>query len=379
MEGLLVDYDVIIKPRKLTRLKSKLKSAPKTRFNTGLILIISKENMHSLKRYSDKLSYINTDNFIRDIVHYTYIIFNKKICEILTPGIYINIILNTLRSGLSYDMQLWVNVSQGPELNACLKAGFHNPHFCDKSPLGRSYTNKGICLTRMNDLSEKDATKDVKEILKQKNNRSCKIFLQFDLKTREQLKKIAKFGLTLNEDGTFTQKEIGGTFTLGDTTVKSAYPLVLNLGNIVYGNEESINIIKGLYSFHTHPKEAYIRNGVKNAWPSSQDYIGFIKCAVNYGTIAHFVIGLEGVYIISMSTWWVSKKEKLSNSVIDFINNRLNLTKSELNIEQYISKIRAELYKGFPLFNIEYLSWGNIGNKFSVNYSKNGKNCVFRD
>jgi len=378
MEGLLIDYDVVIKPKKLTSLKSKLKSAPKTQFNTGLILIIPKSNMRLLERYNDKLSYINTGDFIRNIVNYTYIIFNKKTCEILTPGIYIDIILNTLRSGLSYDMQLWVNVPQGPELNACLKAGFHSPHFCDKSPLGRSYTNKGVCLSRMNDLSEKDATNDVKEILKQKNHRSCKIYLQFDLKTREQLKEIVKYGLTLNEDGTFTQKEIGGTFTLGDS-VKSIFSLSLNLGSIVYGTEESINIITGLYSFHTHPKEAYIRNGVKKAWPSPQDYISFIKCAVNYETIAHFVIGLEGVYIISMSTWWVNKKEKLCNSVIDFINTRLNMSKSELNIEQYISKIRAELYKGFPLFNIEYLNWDNIGTKFSVNYSKNGKNCVFRD
>jgi hypothetical protein len=379
MEGLLVDYDVIIKPRKLSNLKFKLKPPPKTKFNTGLILIMSKLKLSLLKHSNDKLAYINTGIFIRDIIHYTYIIFNKKVCEIITPGIYISIILNTLRSGLSYNMQLWINVPQGPELKESLKVGFHNPHFCDKSPLGTISADKGICLTRMNDLSKKNAIKDVKEILKQKNNRSCKIQLQFDLKTGKQLKEIAKYGLTLNKDGTFTQKEIGGTFTLGDNSVRSVYPLSLNLDSIIYGGEESVNIVKGLYSFHTHPKEAYDRNDVKNGWPSPQDYIGFLSCSIDYGAIAHFVVGLEGVYIISMSNWWVNKKENFCDSVIEFINNRLNLHKSELTIDQYISKIRSELYKEFPVFNIEYLNWDNIGNKFSVNYSKNGDNCTFRD
>ena len=71
--------------------------------------------------------------------------------------------------------------------------------------------------------------------------------------------------------------------------------MIENPNSLISGIEEEVDAVLNRYNFHTHPREAYIRNNVVKGWPSAQDYLGFIDLDGN--TIFHSVITLEGVYI----------------------------------------------------------------------------------
>lgn len=367
MEGLLIDYDNVIKPRNLKAVKLLLDKSPKTKHNTGLILILPKYIISKLKRVKNKLEYIDTEEFTSSIIHYTYLIFDNKTCDILSPYLYIDVILDTIRIGLPHDIVLKINTTDVTMLKMYLKYGFHNPYFCDL----------GICVSRKNDLEKYDATPDIKHLLLYENCEKCRIRLMFDPETIEKMRKMSKHGLTINKNQTITQKELSGIFDL-KSDEDLTHILAINERSIIYGDEEGVDMVRGLYGFHTHPKEAYERNNVINGWPSPQDYIGFISCSLTFGAILHIIISLEGVYIISLSDWWAANKEHIDDTVKDYID-QFDICKNNMSISDYISKINITPYKDFPLFYVIYRNWNDIHQKFSISYGKDKKSCLLRD
>ena len=95
--------------------------------------------------------------------------------------------------------------------------------------------------------------------------------------------------------------------------------LDINQDKMIEGEEQGVPIVEALYNFHSHPKEAYITNKVNKAWPSAQDYIGFLLAVLEDNTILHIVVSIEGIYIISLSKYYAGNKDKLSPDVSSFI------------------------------------------------------------
>lgn len=80
MIGLLVDYNVIP-----GRLLKKIKNIPKNKINLGIIFIIRKNIFENLKRKNfgkDRINFINSENFILNIIEYYFVYCGEK-CKIV--------------------------------------------------------------------------------------------------------------------------------------------------------------------------------------------------------------------------------------------------------------------------------------------------------
>lgn len=393
MAGLLIDYEDVIHPD-FKLLLGQIKSRP-TNINgyLGLILIISKKQLDSLEKQKDKKSYINTPQFVKSIKASYYIIcnFDKKICEIpeKIPDNHLQIILNLLISDnkLSSNMIIWTGVFNFKEdLDYYFKQGFDNPYICDKSPLGyKCSVGHGIALFKKNVSDNKTSLKNteniknkVQYIEKQFGKENCKLYSKLSPSAIKYLKTLTTPTPTLNKDGSTSQKEFSGALTVGKiikNNNKIVFEMVEDISSVKAGVEEEVDAVWNRYNFHTHPKDAYIRNGVKNGWPSSQDYIGFFN--LNHHTIFHLVITLEGIYVISFSPEWIDNKPINHNKVIKFIEKNYDIDHLEnITFHQYVDEINQIKFKGSPIFIVQYIPWGNAGKIFPVVYAKNGLNCL---
>ena len=147
--------------------------------------------------------------------------------------------------------------------------------------------------------------------------------------------------------------------------------LEVNKDTIIIGEEEGVNVVKSLYNFHSHPREAYEKNNVKLAWPSAQDYVGFLLSSIEDDAICHMVIAIEGIYIISLNNHWISKREKLDKDAGNFILKAYGFCyKPGQTSEWYIKETNKINYKGFPIFDIHFLSWSESSKPFKVKFAK---------
>lgn len=180
-----------------------------------------------------------------------------------------------------------------------------------------------------------------------------------------------------------TQNEISGSIVIREIEGISASANIsnTNVSNIVFtldvgkqitiGENESVDVIPTRYNYHSHPKQAYVKNSVKNAWPSLADYFGYLS--LGNRTIFHCVVCLEGIYIMSFGPYWVNRLNELDKKFItknydyDDIDN--------ITPYQYVSKINKIVYKKHPIFNVTFLCWDMASSIFSVSYMKTGLNC----
>ena len=163
---------------------------------------------------------------------------------------------------------------------------------------------------------------------------------------------------------------------LQTSTNNHVHNIEVNNSSIIHGKEFGVDIVTGLYNFHSHPINAYRKYNVKLGWPSAQDYIGFLLASKEDETIFHLVITLEGIYIISLTKEWVTKKNLLTNKALKFIEKEYNFCYKDGNtISWYLNKINHVKYKDYPIFVVQFLSWNNSTKIFTLHYDKIADNC----
>jgi len=208
------------------------------------------------------------------------------------------------------------------------------------------------------------------------NSSNCYLYAKFSKKSINFLKQCCYNGFTKNLNGDTSQKEISGNLF-----IKNAYE---NDGNIIYeieadeksiytGNEERIKVPNTRYNFHSHPREAYIKHSVKYAWPSVLDYLGYFNLSPD--TIFHCVITLEGIYILSLSSYWSGKIKDIDNK---FITRNYDIGYIEkYTPEEYVKKMNGILFQDYPIFNIIFMSWDECVNKtFKIFFPRIGSACI---
>ena len=220
---------------------------------------------------------------------------------------------------------------------------------------------------------------ELKYIKSQYNKKNCKIFAKLSPRSVKYLKIFTKPSPSLNKDGSMTQKEFSGALKIGNIIEQKGqivFEMMSDKESIKEGIEEEVDAVWDRYNFHTHPKEAYVRNGVTNGWPSSQDFIGFFE--LNHYTIFHIVVTIEGIYVISFSPEWISSENKYKHKkVVKFIDKHYDIDhKKDITKKKYVDIINNIKYKKTPIFMINYFSWNNATNVFPVFYEKKGINCV---
>jgi hypothetical protein len=239
-----------------------------------------------------------------------------------------------------------------------------------------------------------------------------------------------------------TQKEVGGIMTVLPVCYNKESGIecvkIKNTDNIIweiysvpgtknFGGETNVNVNPAKYTFHTHPKGAYMLESIKIGFPSSLDYALFLRYALLNDALLHSVITVEGIYTLSLNEYWciesnfkelkrfflfvfsnndyldifkifwqkmhsdlfpfgvdppkteiVNKaryysayvsKEVISNDVINAIITKVNkpLVKSD---EDFLKITMAT----HPLFNCQFLTYEEIdmNTTFKISYARNG-------
>ena len=159
---------------------------------------------------------------------------------------------------------------------------------------------------------------------------------------------------------------------------KLIHILDINKDSIIYGTDCGVDIVDGLYNFHSHPNDTYKKFNVKLGFPSAQDYIGFLIGYIDDDTIIHFVVTLEGIYIISISIELLDRNKKFNIDVIcKFIENNYKINYIEkYNITKYINYIKTIKYKNYRLFDINFLDWNEKNKILKIPYNKKNNNCI---
>ena len=154
------------------------------------------------------------------------------------------------------------------------------------------------------------------------------------------------------------------------------YTIEINHDDMIKGDEVGVDIVPGLYNFHTHPRNAYEIYDVKLGWPSGQDYIGFLLAFVEDDTIFHTVATLEGIYIISIHQDWFLNK-KFTKKIGDFVSKNYTFSYNEGDtIGGYLNKINGIKYNDSDrIFIVKFFPWKETHRVFTISYAKIYDKC----
>lgn len=391
MSSLLIDFNRIIKPNRMKNLETRIQPIPETFFSLGLILVISQKQYDILKKLPKgytRVHHINSSDFVNSISDHAYIIYDKKkkVCEIIgAEGSMIRKVLETTLFNIPNDVTLCVGIDLDNNrisqlIQEYIDSGFHEPYISKISPMGLNFSEYGMCLIRENNVVNINATNEVKYVLKQNVEKKdiCTLKARLSDWSVNYLRQISMMGSTINRNGIITQKEVAGKFVIGKVTDDLIHYLDVEKDSIIHGEEEAVKVAQGLYNFHSHPVEAYERNNVKFAWPSAQDYLGFLSSTIEYDTILHIVATIEGFYIISLHSDWVRNKKEIDKKMVAFIMEKyaLGYKKGQGHTpEVYIKYINRIKYGEYSVFFVQYFNWNNANTFFTVSYHRTGVNC----
>ena len=390
-----IDFNNIVIPNNLDLLKNRVMPFPKTSLKLALILMVTLENLETLQRTpkgNDRVTYINTPEFVGSITGYAYVTYDpeKKVCEVIkTVGVSMKNISIEIMGVFPTNSLLWSGISvDDPKLRnktrEMILAGFGDPHVSKKSPSGTPFQSCGLCMVKHNNnqLGVSTTKGDVEYVLTEFEERSgvCQMQACLTSEAIEYLRDLQKIGMSLNSDGSITQKEMAGNFKCENINNDFIHYLSIDYDSLIIGDEMGVDIAPGMYNFHSHPREAYETANVKFGWPSAQDYVGFLMAFLEDGTVMHLVTTIEGMYIMSMSEYCLENKGNLPIELATFILENYDLcavtNKTPL---QYTQEINNVLYRGHHLFTLQYLSWTRATSKFTLSYKANDSNCFTSD
>lgn len=387
---ILIDYKNIVGKNSLPNLVEKIKPIPETDLSLGLVLLVDKKHYDELSNLppgKDKINYMDTPSFIDSISGVAYIIYNKdnKSAEIATVrgSETIKHILDICWKGLPMDIDLWASMSMPAEkdkLRQFLNLGFGNPHISNKTPSGHVFEHNKLCLSRKNHLENENMDNDILFIMDSMSKyQFCTIKLKFDPLTIKYFSKLPEMGNTLNiSDFSVSQKELSGQLQVESVSKSMVVTLGINKDNFYPGKEEEVMLVTTLYSFHTHPREAYQRHGTKFGWPSSQDYNGFLVLARDFNANMHAVVTLEGVYILCLHPDIITSTHSIDDEMLDFVLENYCQPKND-DMEAYIEKINGIKYKGSQIILLQFLDTSSLNLIFSIYIPKRKGNCFIRD
>jgi hypothetical protein len=382
MSVIILDYTKVD-----TDIADQLGSAPhkKGGYVPGLVLVLTDivyKALSTLPKGKDRIDYVNSKTFRDGILFHCYIMYNpvKDVCLIggeCISGSHTKGIMNALEKSFTNNTKLWVAIPSQEEklFDTVTQLGFTNPYLTSKTP---SNTKIPISMAFTRNAGgtvhpPRFVLRKAKHILHHYKSGSCqcKMSARFSKKAIDLLRTAPK---TMGMVGK-TQREITGELYPKDIIVKNGkyiYVFDVHDHSIESGEEENVDVPVSRYNFHTHPEEAYVRHSVKNAWPSVTDYLGYRTLGKN--TIFHVVATLEGVYILSFTPHWADKVNKIPERFID--ENYEIDHKEPYTPEEYTKKINSILYKGKPIYKVQYIPWKKITDTFSVHYSKMGEGCM---
>lgn len=363
-------------------------------FTPGIVFIVPKSVFLSLSNLplgNARISFIHSDQFKKSIKEQYSVSFNpEKALTLIGIGCldYIQPILNSFSSGFPKETTIWVCLDIQADnflskLTLLANSGFTHPYITNKSPDFKSIT-PSVALTRSNYspydpntcINSSATLNSIIHLLEQfkKNDGVCFLFTQFSPDAVKFLNKASHMG-RIEERGKSSQKEITGELYIQDVINKNGvivYVISVAEESIKSGDEENVDVSATRYNFHSHPKDAYIRHNVEKAWPSSTDYLGYLQ--LGRSTIFHCVATIEGVYILSFTPHWANRLKSIDKK---FVESNYDINHSApLTPEQYVRKVNSILYKGYPIYNVQFFEWKDATAPFKVFFPQIESSCL---
>jgi len=215
----------------------------------------------------------------------------------------------------------------------------------------------------------------------------CKISIKIDKKALTYLSNYTKKYKFKFENST-EQREISGVFKLLPSTEKNVFNVSIDDKITNTGKKEETDSHDTIGSFHTHPREAYIKYNVCSAWPSTDDYCTFLQTYYNGYGFFHIVSCLEGLYIITISETLFeiplgtikenfNKYDKSIRDNYDYLYSKCGKDKEKMNfdeIKNYVKEINEK-----PYFVIQFVKWEDASKPIKIIYNSKQGNCFVTD
>lgn len=217
-----------------------------------------------------------------------------------------------------------------------------------------------------------------------RENMLCKGTAKFSSTATKKLRKLTKTGKSRNHDGKITQKEMAGALTLTKISNKK-YLITLDRNRRLTGKEEEVSVAQSRFNYHSHPREAYIRHGVDIGWASGSDFEAFIAAFKDYGTQFHCVATLEGIYVLTISPYWLKNSRDINVKSVkktyevkypDKNENPKNYPNTGREFVAFVNKIKYK--KHSPLFKVFFINWKEAerGKTFSFYFLPKQRSCL---
>ena len=141
--------------------------------------------------------------------------------------------------------------------------------------------------------------------------------------------------------------------------------------SIKNGGKDEADIVEYMYTFHTHPKQAYILYNTELGFPSKGDFEVYLESYLKFYNLIHLVVTLEGIYSIIINPFFINKKIKIKEA-LKYINKNFSINKQDFTRKKgikinnfhiktpnnFVKYVNTRVYKkGKSLFNLEFKSW----------------------
>lgn len=367
---------------------SRLKDEAKTK--VASVFVLKNKNccdkLKSLTKGDEQMTYMKSDEFFDNIKCCYNMAYSRtdKLCEFRTvvkDANDLKIIFDAIRKYLPRETIIWSGLIPDRYCDNYILNGSENPYICSESPLGYDFGKKGVAFVQYNENKDNFKNDTVKNKLKYINQQGklkgskCNMYAQFAPET-------VVFFQKLNDKNIYpleTQKELTGCLRVKniiDNDGKFIFELHGDETSIKKGKDLEVDVVWSRFNFHTHPEKAYIVTGnVKYAWPSSQDFVGFLD--LDEHTIFHTLVSLEGIYTISFHPNYHGNPRRINrNKILKMFHISHH---DAISPDEYIIKINQIKYKNEPLFVVKYFSWERATEIFPIFYSKNEDACLVTD
>jgi ribosomal protein S18 acetylase RimI-like enzyme len=392
--------------------------------------------------YNSNIPFDNSRNFFANlqVIAYLKIISEDndvfdKIYDICVNVEYRNkkIISNLLKSIIKnytnthkHRKRLWLGVDVNnpyfiPAIKSYVKAGFRNPQLKNYTPNGVEMPFYFVELTTppYNKLKKylKSSQKNIESTPgKQDSTTSSPGISEDFLKTTQRLEEnpqyilelsdklknfihlvnnhICQLNIFLSVDLTNLlyeflnyDVEVGGAFQKYTRNIQSPkhnfenIELIFNKKNLSYGDAGfTVNVPKDSeFTFHTHPRICYEHYSCFIGWPSGGDMRIIIQDTVKHNAKCQLVVSVEGIYFVSLTTYFQYFLMVLSQSSLEFDYVFKKLTKNINDIFDESLNLRQEqtaksvLLKYDEVFELSendkiavYNHWHNITNNLQI-------------
>ena len=150
--------------------------------------------------------------------------------------------------------------------------------------------------------------------------------------------------------------------------------------SIKNGGKDEADIVEYMYTFHTHPKEAYILYNTELGFPSKGDFEVYLESYLKFDNLIHLVVTLEGIYSLTINPFFINKQIKVRDAG-KYINRNFSIDKQDFTRKKgikinnfciktpqnFVKYVNTRLYKeGKSLFNLEFKSWKSRNFSFTM-------------